>query len=561
MRKLLLFALLVVAGSAWAQPPVLFFSDLTWGPNTGWVGSATKGAAVTIWGRNFGATRGSSIVTVNGATVNTSDYAEWDVTAAARGLERITFFLNSSMASGAGTISVTVGGVTSNTLPFTITTGTIYFVDVTNGSNSYDGLYDTHTTGSHGPFQDIYKANPGLDGYHTCPAQCNPSGDGQYIVYVRAGTYTTLDPKSDFVTFLWLGNFYGSATKQKAVIAYPAEAPLLDTSVGYGGVVRIPDETYPGSTCCGTSYFTFSKLTNDGAGVAAGAYNLFSPRYFRIIGNSSTNQIPSTQYQAGQTSLMDAQHIAYLGNYSYNSGGDDMMHLLYIKCQNAAEARASGELSTYDIDVGWNEFDHPTSTASSPMLYVSRNSGCPDPSYTGDIKIHHNNFHEGNNLLPIYVGDGVPIQNVYVYTNTLWGGTTNNTGYFLSNGTGNVYHYNNTIYKNANGAYAAIAEQSPSYILPHPYGDFQNNIFVLGTSQTSFFSLDSADGNTAAFVDNVFYDPAGTHSPSVGNTRIPDDFRQCDLRPAIRERGDWRLPSAIEQSGTRSWREPDEHDD
>ena len=491
--------------------PALFFSDLTWGPNSGWEGSSTKGAAVTIWGENFGTTRGSSYVTVNGAQVNSSDYAEWDAIGPARGLERITFFLNSSMASGAGTISVTVGGVTSNTLPFNITTGTIYFISLS-GNNANNGLYSTQGSGTNGPFHDIYMANPGLDGYHTS-AQRNPSGDGQYICYVRAGNYTTLDPKADFHTFLWLGNFYGSSTKQKAVIAYPGETPTLDTSTGYGGVVSIPDETYPGSTCCGTSYFTFSKLTNNGAGVEAGAYDLFAAYNFRIVGASMLNQIPSRQYQAGQTSLMDSQHIAFYGNYSYNSGGDDMMHLLYIKCQNSANFPSGTDLSAEDVDVGWNDFSTPVSTASSPMLFVSRNSGCPAPSKTDNIRIHHNYFHDGTNFLPLWIGDGVPIGNVYVYSNVMARGTTANTGFYIQNGAGNVYAYNNTIFQIANATYPMIVESSPLYITPHPNGQFINNILYLGSNQSAFFSIDCASGDTANFDHNLFYDPKGTVNP------------------------------------------------
>jgi hypothetical protein len=82
MKRLLstlifLFCLCVIlqigAPVAFSAAPVLFFSDLTWGPKTGWEGSQTKGAAVTIWGKNFGSTRGSNYVTVNGAQI--TEYA------------------------------------------------------------------------------------------------------------------------------------------------------------------------------------------------------------------------------------------------------------------------------------------------------------------------------------------------------------------------------------------------------------------------------------------------------------------------------------------------------
>src|SRR3989339_1239221 len=109
--------------------PVVLFSDLSDGTVSGWEGSATKGAAVSIWGRNFGAERGSSYVTVGGVNLTSdSDYAEWCIVNttgnydtgynSAQGFERITFWLNSSMALGITSISVTTPDGTSETIPF-----------------------------------------------------------------------------------------------------------------------------------------------------------------------------------------------------------------------------------------------------------------------------------------------------------------------------------------------------------------------------------------------------------------------------------------------------------
>src|SRR5438445_12268179 len=53
-----------LAASAQTAPPTVFFTDLTSGPNTG--GENNNGTILTIYGRNFGATRGTSTVTVGG---------------------------------------------------------------------------------------------------------------------------------------------------------------------------------------------------------------------------------------------------------------------------------------------------------------------------------------------------------------------------------------------------------------------------------------------------------------------------------------------------------------
>ncbi|KKQ21706.1 MAG: hypothetical protein US37_C0009G0001, partial [Candidatus Moranbacteria bacterium GW2011_GWF2_37_11] len=95
-----IFIYLGSVGVSAASFPVLLFSDLTDAPVSGWEGSPTKGAAISIWGRNLGTERGSSYVTIGGVNLtNDSDYAEWGATTnptTASGQQRITFWLNSS---------------------------------------------------------------------------------------------------------------------------------------------------------------------------------------------------------------------------------------------------------------------------------------------------------------------------------------------------------------------------------------------------------------------------------------------------------------------------------
>ena len=62
---IVMLAVCSTAMLAQSAPPSLFFSDLESGPNTG--GQNNKGVWVTIWGKGFGATQGTSTVTVGGA--------------------------------------------------------------------------------------------------------------------------------------------------------------------------------------------------------------------------------------------------------------------------------------------------------------------------------------------------------------------------------------------------------------------------------------------------------------------------------------------------------------
>src|SRR5215467_1381772 len=67
----LLLLLIVLAGAlpvrAQSQPPVIFFSDLDSGPNSGGESvSGFSGTYVTLYGLFFGASQGSSTITWNG---------------------------------------------------------------------------------------------------------------------------------------------------------------------------------------------------------------------------------------------------------------------------------------------------------------------------------------------------------------------------------------------------------------------------------------------------------------------------------------------------------------
>src|SRR5882672_4221631 len=115
LKITLLFALCLSAAFAYAQaaPPRIFFSDLESGPNTG--GQNTAGVWVTIWGKGFGATQGTSTVTVGAGAV--ASYPLWSD-------GKIIFQLGAGAKTGSITVNVTGIG-SSNGLPFTVRAGNI----------------------------------------------------------------------------------------------------------------------------------------------------------------------------------------------------------------------------------------------------------------------------------------------------------------------------------------------------------------------------------------------------------------------------------------------------
>src|SRR5256885_17164057 len=110
MRKLLLLIALLSPSIVIAQSaPVIFFTDLTSGPNTG--GENNNGTILTIYGRNFGVTQGTSTVTVGGGAV--AAYLKWGgKSKAATGeaqLETISVAIGPSAKSGTVAVTTSLG--------------------------------------------------------------------------------------------------------------------------------------------------------------------------------------------------------------------------------------------------------------------------------------------------------------------------------------------------------------------------------------------------------------------------------------------------------------------
>lgn len=317
-------AIVCVAENAFAARPVIYFSDMTDGPTTGFDGSSIRGAAISIWGDNFGTSRGSSTLTVGGVTLDTdADFAEWGATTnpqTARGLGRITFYLNSSMiTAGAApntTIMVTVGDVESTTIPFhcrALGSNHIYFYspsgnDVANGTS----ISTPRKTGA--------KIKNTL-----------VAGD---IAYLRGGTYTDVDPAYSTSRAAWMSMWAGNSTpangtayKSVGVISYPGEVAQIGNGDLYNSGNELPETMIDrfGSTGAIWNYWTFSKLKtvlatcvlSEGAGYPNGDDNLrFVGMDVRTTSTASGTGIPFTK-EGGTTG---STNFYLLGNYFHHTG-------------------------------------------------------------------------------------------------------------------------------------------------------------------------------------------------------------------------------------------------
>ncbi len=269
-------ALLLCALAAQAQSgPKIFFSDLESGPNTG--GENSKGAYVTIWGKGFGATQGSSSVTIGGGLAG--NYPTWSD-------GKITFQLGAAAATG--NIVVNVGGATSNGVPFTVRAGNIFFV-ATTGSDSNPGTFAS-------PWNTIVKAKNSMS-----------PGD---ISYIENGVSQTT--QDNFTAYLSMdkngSNNSGTASAPLAIVAYPNATATIGVAGGLAYGVRTPN--------IGTheDYWVFSQMHIIGGTQAMD----LGGTGWRIVGNEM--QCPGADNQVGCFEMSNGNQVKFYGNEVHNAG-------------------------------------------------------------------------------------------------------------------------------------------------------------------------------------------------------------------------------------------------
>ena len=519
MKKILTIAIFLILTSyakAFAEAPVLYFSDLTDGPTSGWEGSSTKGAAVTIWGRNFGDSRGTSTVTVGGVTLNLdSDFAEWGTTTnptVPLGMQRITFYLNSSMlTSGAypnTTIQVTVNGVTSNTLQFhcrTLGTNKIYFFSSTEGSDSYNGLYSTRAghSGSDGPKLTTAWARGNL-----------AAGD---VAYFRAGQWGV--EENGAIMNFGSGHNNGIAGKSITIASYPGEKAIFGDAIGHltSGNDFVFSTYSPETTL---NYWTFSKLRMEawyttvelGQGTNNGHNNL------RFIGNDIQTCYTADLYGGAGSGLevqgggQGGSYFYLLGNFIHDIGTDG----LYGSDTRAMYRRVysfyfGGYGQPHHIYVGYNEMGWNKNGRGFQVF------GHLPTDTIDDLYIFNNFVHNTSRQCGVIGGgDGGSsykyIQTCYLYNNIFdvpgpedYAILFNDSGTWGGTG-GTFYVYNNIIRNWSGNAYRVLEINSPDHFY------LRNNIIITNSSAnvyTAGINQSNCVGN-----NNLYYGLTGSHKPS-----------------------------------------------
>ncbi len=353
MRNLarVVFTVIALSTALCAQtvPPRLFFSDLISGPNSG--GQNNRGVWVTIWGKGFGATQGSSTVTVGGGAVD--NYPLWSDT-------KIAFQLGSAAATG--NIVVNVSGIgSSNGLPFTVRAGNIYFV-ATNGNDSNAGSFSA-------PWKTIIKAKNTI-----------APGDTAYLE--DGVTQTSQDNFNAYVSMDNNGGSNsGTAAAPKALVAYPGATVTIGVAGGLQYGLRTPN------IGVNIDYWVLSQLHFFGGEQAMD----LTANGWRVIGNEI--QCPNADGQVGCFEMNQSSNAVFYGNEVHNSGINPTSSKYYHAVYFSTDSN--------HIDVGWNHIhDNFTCRAlqfhSSPLCSPTCGTGDTTGFNQFDLHVHDNLIHGDN---------------------------------------------------------------------------------------------------------------------------------------------------------------------
>ncbi len=444
--------------------PVLFFSDLDSGPNTG--GENNQGVFVTVWGKNFGATQGSGTVTVGGGAV--ARYLLWSD-------GKIIFQLGAATTSG-NIVVTSAASQSSNGLPFTVRAGAIYYVAV-NGTGNGD-------VGS--------PMSPS--------AAYNQMGPGKTF-YFRGGTYNQNYSGGGLYGYrnYSLDQAHGgTAGSPMAMVGYPNETAVfqyLDISrsnigMNNGGspasYVTFANFTLIGGSACFEDGGFYTNPNSGGVGI-------------RLIGNVMSAAYGSANTMTGVI-LIQNNYWKVLGNEMKDTGTGTPIN------NNHGIYNQAGSSYT---EIAWNYF-HDLRMGGVVQIHTD-----PYYSYYG-VSVHDNVFAKGANgdSRAIVIGNANGDSYGYIYNNVFDSIGSGYGAIGVWSGTWKVY--NNTMYNIqasgsqmvwvTNAAYTSFG--APSSWLPGPNLDIKNNIFYSDGS-TPYFSTSTSSPAPVITMDHNLYYNAG----------------------------------------------------
>ena len=474
--------------SAGSGVPRLFFTDLESGPATG--GQDDLGAFITIYGEGFGAAQGNGTVTVGGQEV--ARYVLWgENNAIARSLDMIV--VQPGKNATTGDIIVTVDGQASNPLPFTVRSGSIYFV-IPGAPNAQDANPGTYAE----PFQTLYR-----------PRQVMQAGD---IVYIKGGTFSSADPANpgwDAVLLLHPETDpIGTADRPVAYIGYPGDRPLIDAPEPLRRGIYMDQ---------GMMYYIIANLAfTQGLAPYEGMLQMGGDGH-RAVGNYLHDALSST----GMGIAGNSAHYRVFGNLISNNGQGDW--------EDGVGFYVQGFGTNQDIDFGWNQIQDQRGRRAIQLF------GHEDGDRMDDIRIHDNlitsSLQLRNNILLGGSDGGTDVLGtIYVYNNIIVGSDWE--GLRVNDPQGTVFIQNNVLYDNG-----SLGPDSHAQIHIERAGaglvTIENNVLYAESGQTYFEFGPGADPSALNASHNLVYNAGACPAWDAGCINADplfSDFASLDFR-------------------------------
>lgn len=447
-------------------PPAIFYSDLQSGPKTG--GENNNGAYVTIYGKRFGASQGTSFVSVGGGKA--TNYKVWTDT-------KISFQLGGGAASGNITVKTASG--TSNGVPFTVRGGSIYFVS-TSGNDSGNGSFSS-------PWKSIVKAKSTM-------------GPGDVTYVLNGVAQTSVDNYNADLSI----QSAGTSTAPIALVAYPgATVTIGTTSAQYG--LRTP------AISGAKDYWVLAGLNFRGLA----AIDLVDVTGWRIVANDFSCPDGSGQSACFHTDT--TTNLAFYGNYVHNVGDsagsiDKYYHAVYFTT------------NSNHIDAGWNTIvpnpTHSTNSGGCRAMQFYSTGG----SDQFDLHVHDNVIHDaicdGLNFATVNPNNGT----VEAYNNVIYhvgtgpdpyDGSSNYSCIVVAGGSNSstpAQIYNNTLYdcgSRGTSDAGALAIGIPTRL--------QNNLVDVTASEHYLTPSWNASCSTISGSKNLWFGAGSPTSCTTGN--------------------------------------------
>jgi hypothetical protein len=433
-----------------AAQPTAIFTDLQGGPNAG--GQNNQGAIVTIYGFGFGATRGSSTLTIGGA--QPAAYLLWSDS-------KISFQLGNSAITG--NIVVNVAGVgASNAMPFTVRSGRIFFV-APGGADANAGSFTA-------PWATVRHAK-------------NSAQAGDIIYLINGVNETGLDASSATLAIAKSG----SSGLPIAMIAYPGASATIGSATGQQYGIR---------TTATSSYWVLAGINLRGA---FSALTVANSSNWRVIGTDIS--CPNGSGTGACVAFSGGQNISLYRNRIHDNGSTTSASIkLYQAIQ--FDSGANG------IDFGWNEIANTRSCRA--LQFYSDTT----PLY--NLTVRNNQIHDsrcdGINFATIDPAQGA----VKAYNNVIYragtgpapGGVEGNYACINVGGSGSaaVQITGNTMYdcgRRANADSGAVSASVPVILTDNIVDAIAGETYTPPNSSLANFSgknnLFFGDGATPSF--------------------------------------------------------------